>query len=1233
MRGCHLLFCLAMSDDVSCIRVKRTKIHDHSGFVDSLLCLIKDAAQSGGTNTSVQIAESLSTAKVRVSDPDRVSKSRFALAADDGSYLRQNIMPLQTAYDENDTDGAFSLGPSDSVEFVGESGRRGILDALEQELEADKKKVTMEFLSCLDHVSWLLSIKEVYTFVRGVFAQKGGSGDELTALDSFKNRVMIIDASKFKEIGPGPSSIDIKSSIITAVLMIFGRCSEFMVMQRKMGMGLSEQGMGIRELQVALNTLVAAGSLSKPTYDHDKEDIPELKEWSEKFNSGEFKRTGNDTRAAMAGPLSASLPGLEKGGRSADIGAISLTTKFDGEVDGEALTKILDFLKMKRKAWLAGFGRLKRDSIVQQIRDGTYINSNGIAPNPPQASTIPTVEVAEVKGVVYDMCNIGAVKTAPNSILNALSSGVAQLREDGGTAAILKNDSNIAVVERRRGISPFFQSDIGGGPRPLVRHGNEDDFWRKSLFGSNGSEAKLVTPDEIQKELNKRDLSKPNPDDRSIQRIDAMSDDVHALVYCLVRGLCSKPPPHFKQTHAEQENETFQYNIPGVNFPDVDQLETRSKSFEKKTRDEVEAEDCFIFNTRDRVDEYLLNDLVPPDDADIAMMDRAKEEKKSYYIEPAAFARWAPVMGMKDAGSVLIESKTNCAVAECVVYETLKDTLVYMEKQVSEGDHTQKNLIRGAAAAAKISQMEHMKTVFEAREFDTLTAPWVDVKNPTLTNRQRYIFLTRPVAICFDSDNKKRESVLYPCDAGLAQFSVTNDLTGWDNDCLKIGTTLVEEGAFTVYDIRFQKQRPAAQELYSGILRRFLNTNAKNTIPIYIANPPTLEDVEKTNFDKMVKGFQVDKKDSRLFCKSVSHSAILRYALSLAKKLKVMHAESERIRELKKSYTGFDSNSMAKTKRDVVWNDALREASISGDRLYAFVRQLSGVINETVDSVCMIDDGMLVQQQNKLRDRRNRISERAAAEHINLVKGVFTAVLRESGLTLGIGSSAQKGDIGELKVVSNTLRKQVSELAQGHGNEGFFGNSVRMEQLLSNGTGELTLVELFGKLQDVGKALQNAVAVATTEDQPYNGASMDFLSAPRNSMMLRYKPEALAAIRQAFEIFQREFAIRFGVMHVPISAYELMEGNDDSLSMHFATFCAHMLVHSRMFGSSTAMYVGQWPSAANAQQLKISLERLCKTAYAYRMTCSRPEFLTAGGRDAYFKRAASMQTKLFFTPW
>lgn len=409
-------------------------------------------------------------------------------------------------------------------------------------------------------------------------------------------------------------------------------------------------------------------------------------------------------------------------------------------------------------------------------------------------------------------------------------------------------------------------------------------------------------------------------------------------------------------------------------------------------------------------------------------------------------------------------------------------------------------------------------------------------------------------------------------------------------------------------------------------------------VPIYVASAPGMDTYSGRNFFDQFN----NKRDTRQFFPALngemfaqkdrfpeeghSCSATVRHGVSLCRGVARLVAERGRVIQMKDNAPDeVRPDDVARIRRDAVWNDSMREACISGDRLYAFVRQLSGTISENVDAVCQIDEGMLVRQQQQLRERRARIADRAAQEHMQLVRNVFSTVIRESGLTLGIANGTSTGDIGQLKVVSNTLRKQVSELAQGNGNDGFFANSVRLENLLSNGTGEMTLQELFTRLDEAGKALQMAAAKSTSADTPGTGTSLDFLSAPRNSLMLRYKPDALAAIRSAFDIFQKEMLVQHGHLYRTVSAYELMEGNDEALCNAFASFSAHMLVHSRMYSSSTAMYVAAWPAAANAQQLRVSLQRLVQSARSYLQFTPAPNFLATDrrGRSSYFANAPS----------
>jgi len=323
--------------------------------------------------------------------------------------------------------------------------------------------------------------------------------------------------------------------------------------------------------------------------------------------------------------------------------------------------------------------------------------------------------------------------------------------------------------------------------------------------------------------------------------------------------------------------------------------------------------------------------------------------------------------------------------------------------------------------------------------------------------------------------------------------------------------------------------------------------------------------------------------------------------------------------------TGFailaeERNDLARSRREEVWNDSMREAAISGDRLYAFVRQFSGTIHDQVDSVCVIDESMLVKYQKDAQENTKRLSMLASQKYMQLVSNVFRSVIGESGLTLGIDN---KGLDGQFKVVSNTLRKQVSELASGNGSDGFFTNSTKLENLMAQGTGEITLSGLFERLRDVGVALQQAANNNTLEGITPSAPSFDFLSSPRNSLILRYKPEAHAAMRQAFDTFSRE-------MHSPhrhtgmyphrkISAYELIEGRDEELCMAFASFSAHVLAHQRMFSASHAAYLGQFASRANVAAMHFTLNKLIGVASRYIMHTERPRFLAEGGWEQYFR--------------
>ena len=304
----------------------------------------------------------------------------------------------------------------------------------------------------------------------------------------------------------------------------------------------------------------------------------------------------------------------------------------------------------------------------------------------------------------------------------------------------------------------------------------------------------------------------------------------------------------------------------------------------------------------------------------------------------------------------------------------------------------------------------------------------------------------------------------------------------------------------------------------------------------------------------------------------------------------------------------------ARKRRRDVWSDGLREAALSNDRLYSFARQLGGAIGEPISEVCMIDDSKLAAESKQIRIARRRASQRAAEQHADLVKNVISQVIKDSQLTLGIGeqgngfagtSTSGALDLTQLKVVSGSLRREASDLAGlgkgGESSDRFFGNAVKLESLLRSGTGEMTFSDLLAQLRVAGQQLQQATVGDLDVDSAAGASvSIEYLSAPRNCLMLRWRAEALAAIRESFAVFQQEMrSAKSGMALRRIHAFELVEGRDVELTTLFATLCGLKMAANRLHSGSGAMYTSQWAARNNGRQLTVALARVVRRAVSY----------------------------------
>jgi hypothetical protein len=638
-------------------------------------------------------------------------------------------------------------------------------------------------------------------------------------------------------------------------------------------------------------------------------------------------------------------------------------------------------------------------------------------------------------------------------------------------------------------------------------------------------------------------------------------------------GIFAERAPH----HAGNGTK-LHYNIPQVAFPfeTKTQVTYRSPQEQRAIDDEYKKE-IFKYNKQVSVNEF----------------------QRVFEKPDESVARWAPVKSNVDGTFSADYSRNLNVVTTNAFFEYMVD--FYASKSDTSA--------AARAAAAKIRQLRPMaETAKACKQNPNLFNPF-----PEDGDKQAF-FLSRPVKRCDDN-------VLYSFDYGLYAYKMSK--------AQKFEYKLTEE---SIKNWRSKFSTYTWKHLDCNDTTLDAGQLVKLPYPFFLAAPPgttigndkpkldmMFKQPTQRNFETIANRFPLDinlLRPERL-------KAALEGALEACLEFKELQAREDCVKneiriasETTTPSAWEDPDDAARLRREAVWNDGLREAAISSDRLYAFVRHLSGTISESVDAICQIDEGMLIKQQQELRSRRNKGAEEAAREHMQLVRGVFSGILKESGLALGIG---QGSDMGNIKIFSNTLRKQVDELSQkGSESGGFFKNTVKLEQLLTQGSGEMSLTQLFERLREAGVAMQQASLASESFDSSGVGMSLDFLSAPRNSLMLRYKPDALSAIRTAYTRFQNEMDAQHDFLHRPLSVYELVEGRDENLTTEFASFCAHVLANARMFSSSIAPYVGKWPAITNANQMRISLRRLIATACRYIHSGNPPNFLDDNGRRDYF---------------
>lgn len=631
--------------------------------------------------------------------------------------------------------------------------------------------------------------------------------------------------------------------------------------------------------------------------------------------------------------------------------------------------------------------------------------------------------------------------------------------------------------------------------------------------------------------------------------------------------------------------------------------------------------------------------------------------------ESARKVAWAPVPGQNDEISFDPESSNLC---EASMYEFMLRALELQAKEVendNEDMFRQRRVrcLRAVAASIKIRQLMPMANLKQ----------YNDINDTTAAQKENRVYVTRAARHCVPAGSKARpyemQRVSMPYDSGIALFEggtpgtkpVTETLPEDTVEMVKVlGSDYTpdrkeefqQDGSFPIapypnpnsyntYDVN-KSAKDVTRWLRQGVESGWKNEDGETTSTIGVAPAnfslfaqpsrgpretgydDTLTPNKRfsTDFDKeMVPDDLYDGNIHNAVVRGMNAIGLLRQIDKEHKYIQKLSAEdsAERVGVFgvhgEKTLEG-----ATRERRDGVWNDALREINVSGDRLYRFITILTGAIGESADSAISWEDEDLKQVSKEALARQKTLSERVSRFQTKLVESVVSSTLKSSKLQLDMRKSNTNSQ--ELVVLSADTRENIRQIADGEAGHGFFEAQVEFNDALGKYAKPMSIKDIVSDLQSVSKAFYDQIAASLA---PSSGASYARIVEPRNSFMLHLKPDTMAAIQKAYDHISSEMR-HCGGYHREIHLWEFVEGKDWTLVTRFAELVGLMLQNTRMRSGSFAAYVGMSQQIANGNNIRMQLQRLRAQACIYLVAQpDAPMWLHKNGRTWYFGGSTS----------
>lgn len=294
-------------------------------------------------------------------------------------------------------------------------------------------------------------------------------------------------------------------------------------------------------------------------------------------------------------------------------------------------------------------------------------------------------------------------------------------------------------------------------------------------------------------------------------------------------------------------------------------------------------------------------------------------------------------------------------------------------------------------------------------------------------------------------------------------------------------------------------------------------------------------------------------------------------------------------------------------RREAVWKDALRELTVSGDRLFVFLKTLAGLLHDDVQNIIKMEDRSMEQAQRVRAEQRREALRATMSFSQRSMDALMGAIFRQSNFRLDVdasqdGSDQAKNMTGELVVVSEETVERIRKLANDTNNRSFFEVQTQLTSFLEKNKGvSMPLQSLIQGVRSVIRTqLTESLEMANRIDVHDERGAMDFLAQPRNSLIIRLKNETFAAIRQAYDALEVEMIAQgYRLMLGSVTVYACVEGKSRRLCDQFAALSAYFMSQSRLFSSSASVYVSTQSASSNALMLRVALQKCVLRAVEY----------------------------------